>query len=459
MARAVSSESGSDIVVARATAAGQAPVAIVRASGPDLDAFLERLFKPSSSARPEPGRLVLGRLADAEGEFDEALAVLWKAPHSYTGEDVVEFHTHGSPAIVGRLLEACVAAGARIARPGEFTRRAYSNGRMDLAQAEAVCDLIASQTEAAGRAALAQLSGGLSATLHAIRDALVPVVAELEAHIDFPDEGLETATRERIGAAIDDCACRVRSLIESSTRGMRLKDGARVVLAGPPNAGKSSLFNLLLRRERALVTPHAGTTRDTIEADIDLAGVPVTLVDTAGLRDDAEEIEAMGIGRARAELAGADLTLFLADSSRPDDALAEYALHGAVPHVLVFTKTDLPDSREPNVARGPGCRRVVRISCETKEGVGELETAILEAIGASGEDAGALVTSRRHVHALAESVASLQRAGEGVASSLSPEFIVVDLTEAVASLDLITGRGELDEDVLDAIFSTFCLGK
>ncbi len=460
MPRAVPSESAKDIIVARATAAGQAPVAIVRVSGPNLAEYYQLLFRPASGAgRAEAGKLTLGRLQSTEGEIDEALAVMWKAPRSFTGEDVIEFHLHGSTAIVHRTIEACVANGARVARPGEFTRRAYLNGRLDLAQAEAVCDLIRSQTDAAGRAALAQLSGGLSKELAAIREGLVPVVAELEAHIDFPEENLPSTTRERLGSAVDSCSRRIFGLIDSATRGTRLQEGARVVLAGPPNAGKSSLFNLLLKRERALVTPHAGTTRDTIEAEVDLGGVPVTLVDTAGLRDGAEEIETMGIGRTREELQGADLVLFLLAPSPPEAAAGEYLRLKDVPHLLVLTKSDLDLESNRSVEQLPGCQGLLSVSVLTRDGIGKLEEMMLKAIDAGESAEGALVTSRRHLQALNEAKTSLQRSAEGIASSLSPEFVVVDLTEAVAAIDRITGHAELDEDVLDAIFSTFCLGK
>ncbi|MDK2971871.1 MAG: tRNA modification GTPase [Candidatus Sumerlaeota bacterium] len=470
MARSAPLESIRDTIAARATASGEAAIAIVRLSGPDAPAIAARIFHPDQPTplAEEAGRLRLGTLVHpgTKEPIDQALAVLWKAPHSHTGEHVAEFHTHGSQLVVSRVLDACVAAGARLARPGEFSRRAFLNGKLDLAQAEAVCDLIHAQTEAAGRAALAQLGGGLSRQLAEARAALVPVVAELEACVDFPEEGLGFQTRERLGRAVDGVLAQLQRLLDSSRHGRFLRDGARVVLAGPPNAGKSSLFNLLLRRERALVTPHPGTTRDSLEAEIDLRGIPLTLVDTAGLRGDPEEIEALGIARTREELRAADLILFLVDATRPAEARAEYDALRALPHLVIANKCDLlPGGGEAALAAarafaGAGNAGTVALSTADRHGFDALEQQLASHFGAGmGTESGALVTNRRHASALASALESLQTAAEGLASELSPEFIAVDLTDAIARLDAITGRQSLDEDVLDAIFSTFCLGK
>ncbi|MEQ8821506.1 MAG: tRNA uridine-5-carboxymethylaminomethyl(34) synthesis GTPase MnmE [Sumerlaeia bacterium] len=469
MARPLVSASNQDTIAARATAPGEGAIAVVRLSGPRARAIGARLFRPASAAqgldRVAARQAVFGELI-LPGEraelLDQAVATVWHGPHSYTGEDVVEFSIHGARVIVERLIGACVAEGARLAAPGEFTRRAFENGKLDLAQAEAVCDLIRSQTEAAGRAALAQLSGGLSRRLEGARQSLVPVVAELEAHVDFPDEGLEIATRERLSAAVEKAAGEIETLLESAGRGMALRDGARVVLAGRPNAGKSSLFNLLLRRERAIVSPHAGTTRDTVEAQVDLGGVAVTLVDTAGLREGAGEIEAIGIARTREELASADLVLFLADCTEVLGATRrEYDLTRAIPHIVVANKADAGDALAlESELKLPARRAFVALSVATRAGFEDLEAALIREVAhaASGEQ-GALVTNRRHVRALETALEALRGSLEGLASDLSAEFVVVDLTEAIAQLDAITGRQGLDEDVLDQIFSTFCLGK
>lgn len=469
MARAIPEQSLRDIIVSRATAPGDGAIAIVRVSGPGTHELLARMFHPfhdTKVSQMTPGHMVLGRIVQpgaTDVVIDTGFAVVWRPPHSYTGEEMVELQVHGSPVVVGQIVEACVAAGARLANPGEFTRRAYLNGKMDLAQAEAVCDLIHAQTEAARRAALAQLGGGLSRRLQEVREHLVPVIAELEAHIDFPEEGLEFSTRERLGGVVDMSIRGLQALHESAARGRYLREGARVVLAGPPNAGKSSLFNLLLRRERALVTPHPGTTRDTIEAQVDLAGVPLTLVDTAGLRQDAEEIEVLGIARTREELQAADLILFLVDVRHPEHATTEYETLRDLPHLLVTNKIDLKkgDGESPaGRLAGRGRRRSLAVSVMNRDGIAELEAALVEHFGGSGgREAAGLITNRRHAEALGRALVSLQTAAEGLASELSPEFIVVDLTAAVDQLDRITGRQGLDEDVLDAIFATFCLGK
>jgi len=467
MARALPSKGSGDVIVARATAAGDGAIAIVRASGPGARAMSNRVFHPVQKDPDDPGRLVLGHVHacdDRAARIDQGMRVCWIAPNSVTGEDVVEFHLHGSSAVVAHLIDEWLRAGARLAEPGEFTRRAYLNGKIDLAQAEAVCDLVRARTDAAGRAALQQLSGGLSRHLDQQRAALVPVIAELEAHIDFPEEGLEFATRERLGRVVDHVARALQDLLDGARIGRRLRDGVRVVLAGPPNAGKSSLFNLLLRRERALVTPHAGTTRDTIEVEIDLRGVPVTLVDTAGLRAAPEEIEALGIARTREELAGADLVLFMVDASDPNAAREEYAALGKREHLLILNKSDRVQegdlARVREMFQASGRKGAITLSTTERDGFDDLEARLISMLG-GGErgESGVLVTNQRHVTAIDRAVRSLYTVGEGLASELSPEFLVVDLTEAIAALDTITGRATLDEDVLDAIFSTFCLGK
>lgn len=469
MARPLPKETLKDTIVARGTAPGAGAIAIVRLSGPEARAIASAVFHPRTEQHGEPGRMVLGKLhrpGKKETSIDEGFRVLWKAPRSYTGEDMAEFHLHGSPVTVSMAVEACQEAGARLADPGEFTRRAYLNGKLDLAQAEAVCDLITSQTESANRAALAQLAGGLSHRLASIREGLIPVVAELEASVDYPEEGLEFSARDRLAARMEECAGRIRDLLESARRGQHLRDGARVVLAGRPNSGKSSLFNLLLRKERALVTPHPGTTRDTVEAQIDFRGIPLTLIDTAGLREDPEEIEAMGIERALAELRAADLILFLVDRhSPPERASQEYQSVRELPHLVLANKADLEAGAEAGdlALRYNGTGRVgfLEISAVSREGFDALEEVMARRLcGTSAiAEQGSVVTNRRHAEALRRALSELEEAQQAIASGISPEFVVINVTEAVGWLDAIVGHQSLDEDVLDAIFSTFCLGK
>ena len=440
-------------------------MAIVRLSGPGALGVRDRLFRVSHRP-PAHGQAVLGQLLRAPGGdvLDQVLCLTWQAPHSYTGEDCVEFQVHGSPRIVQAAIEACLAAGARLAQPGEFTRRAYLNGKLDLAQAEAVCALVQAETDAAERAALAQLQGGLSRRVRELRDSIVPAIAQLEAHVDFPEEGLEPATRAQLGATIDGAIAGIEALLTTSRRGELLREGARVALCGAPNAGKSSLFNALARGDRALVTPHPGTTRDILEARVDIGGVPVTLLDTAGLRATEDPVEVLGVGRAREELARADLLLFVVDRAAPaEHAAAEWVQLPKGRRLLVLNKQDLPgmdtaaaaSAFRPEPGEGP-----IPLSAAKGAGIDALEAAVLARLGGAAPGEGVVVSSLRQREALTAARDALVEAAEGVASSLSPEFIVVDLAQATRALDSITGEhGALDERVLDALFSTFCLGK
>lgn len=455
-------------IVAPATAPGAAAIAIVRLSGTRAHAIAEAVFQTRRTTPAEPGLLIRGTfIAEGNVPIDDALRVLWRAPHSYTGEDIAEFHLHGSPAIVDAALGACLARGARLAEPGEFTRRAYLNGRMDLAQAEAVADLTRARTEAARRSALAQLAGALDAELEAARSALVHVVAQLEASVDYPEEGLEVPLRQALGERLAQAQRVVARLLASSARGRLQQQGARVVLAGAPNAGKSSLFNVLLGRERAIVSPHPGTTRDTIEATLEIDGVPITLVDTAGLREATDEIESVGIGRAREAIAGADLVLYLEDATSGLAAsAADYAEVARVPHLVVATKSDgaTPEAADAVLrrTRGNGCRGSLAISARSGAGLPALERLMLAALGAESGGEGFVLASSRIAEHLGRASTAMARAQEGLASALSPEFVVIDCTQALDALDAIRpkpGAQSLDEEVLDAVFSQFCLGK
>lgn len=465
MSRALSQASERDTIIARATPAGSGALAIVRLSGAQAHEIASQLFTPNhaSKSTPESAKLMLGKFINpATGTLvDECLAAWWYAPHSFTGEDCVEFHLHGSPVVVGEVLSAALQQGARLAEPGEFSQRAYKNGKMDLAQAEAICDLISARTVEASRFALQQLSGGLSQQCEALRSRMVRVIAELEAYVDFPEDGLGIDVSDRLYQELKSIARGIEEWLKNARRGIATRDGVRVLLAGKPNAGKSSLFNALLKRERAIVTPHAGTTRDTLEAEIDLQGVPVTLVDTAGLRAATDEIERLGIERTLGEFQLAELILFVVDSTDPTPALEEYAPCSGVPHLVIFNKADQQNlSVEIGFYELPGMLQQMHVSASTGAGISELEAAILEAVAGTGTDSGStMITNRRHQQALLESLEFLTRAAGDLQREISPEFLLVDLTEAVAQLDLITGRQGLDEDVLDELFSTFCLGK
>lgn len=455
----------SDTIVAPATAPGAAAIGIVRLSGARSIAIADALFS-RDLARAEPGRLLLGTVSTTDaGDLDRALVAIWRAPRSYTGEDMAEFHLHGSPAVLDSVCEACRRAGARLAEPGEFTRRAFLDGKLDLAQAEAVAQLTSSQTEAARRAAFAQLRGGLSEILLRLRGQLVQLTAEIEAHVDYPEEDLPELLVEGLAERIGAGRREIAALLESHERGRRLQAGARVVLAGPPNAGKSSLFNAVLRRERAIVTPHAGTTRDTLEATVDLEGIPLTLIDTAGLRATMEEIERMGIERSREEIRAADLVLFVVDATAdPTPALEELRTIGDFPHVVLINKADAvgatPRLRDLAGLFGAG-PDVYTVSVTAKEGLDAVEKALVKRLGGGASEGGAAVvlTSARHAAALRGAEAALVEAEEGLRTGRGPELIAADLATALTEIDQLTGKGDIDEEVLDAIFSTFCLGK
>ena len=448
----------SDTIVAPATGPGDSAVAIVRLSGPRAIEVFSRLFERAAPHRreaPASHRLVLGVIRDPGGrELDQALGVVMRAPHSYTGEDCAEFHCHGGRAVVSAIVDSCVAGGARLAEPGEFSRRAFLNGRIDLAQAEAVADLIAARTELGRRAALRQLRGGLSARVGELRDRLLDAAALIEAHLDFPEEDIPDLGTEGIRRALDEVRAGIVTMLRAFGRARHVREGARVVLTGPPNAGKSSLFNALIGRERAIVSPHPGTTRDTIEATVDLGGVPVTFVDTAGLRDSRDEIERIGIERAHEELAQADLVLLVLDPDCGD--AAERIAAGRDNTIVLMNKSDLGRGSPSDGTAGPA--RSLSLSAVTREGLDRLETLLAEQLrGSSGEDE-LLVTTARHAQCLEGAVVSLGIAAESMDRSEPWELVMVDLRNAIMQLGDILGIG-LDDEILDRIFSRFCLGK
>ncbi len=450
-----SADVGGDTIVAPATTPGAAAVAVVRLSGAGALAVAGRVFVPRGPGFLPDRRLVLGTLRDAAGDdLDEALAVAMRGPRSFTGEDVVEFQMHGGPAIVDAALAACVVAGARPAQPGEFTRRAFLNRRLDLAQAEAVADLVAARSEKARRLALRQLRGGLSERIGQLRASLVDAAAEIEAHLDFPDEDIPDENRAEIGRTIRDALRSMEVLLATHKQGRIAREGARVVLAGPPNAGKSSLFNALVGRERAIVTPHPGTTRDSIECTLEIGGLAVTLVDTAGMRESPDEVERIGIERTRAEIRDADLVLYL-DDSPPAPGLETPALH------LVPKADLLPESRREAIragGEGGGRAEPLPVSSETREGLDRLEAAIVAALGGPGDADEAMLASARHAECLRAARSALERAAEAFAASASGDLVMVDIRESLDQLGEITG-GHTGEDILDRIFGKFCLGK
>lgn len=378
-------------------------------------------------------------------DLDDGLALFFPAPRSLTGEDVAELHVHGGRAVVSGVMAALRGLGLRLAEPGEFTRRAFLNGKFDLTQAEAVADLAAAETEAQRRQALRQLDGALGDLYRGWSDRLLRVLAHLEAAIDFPDEDLPAEIERQVAHETAALGAEIAAHLADAHRGERLRDGIDIAVVGPPNAGKSSLLNRLARREAAITSPIPGTTRDVVEVAIDLAGFPVVLADTAGLRETGEAIEREGVRRALARAEKADLRLYVFDAAAPIAAEGAAAWPGG-DTILVANKTDLADSRVP-----PGA---IAVSALTGDGIARLVSAVAERISARYDGAAPVLTRARHREALEAAAEALMRAG----NAPLPELKAEDLRLAWRSIARITGRADI-EDLLDVIFAEFCLGK
>jgi tRNA modification GTPase len=445
-----------DTIFAPATAAGRAAVAVVRISGPDAGPALVVLAGPL----PKPRRATVRKLRDGRGDPIDQAMILWlPGPGSYTGEDVAELQLHGGAAVVGRTTAALEAAGLRLAEPGEFTRRAFEAGRLSLDQAEGVADLIDAETEAQARQAVAQLEGALGRRYARWREMLAGALAMLEAAVDFPDEELPSDVARRAEPRIARLAADLERALADARRGERVRDGYRIALIGAPNAGKSRLFNALLARDAAIVTPTAGTTRDVIEAPMVVAGFKVLLADMAGLRETDEAIEGEGVRRARAWAEAADLRLWVVDAAGDDGAWREAGDLVRPGDLLVINKADLAVGRDAVSAEAradAGELERLRLSAETGAQLGDLTDILAGRVAAdlTGAEFPA-VTRVRHARVLAEALAHLNRA---VRALETPELAAEDLRLAARALERITGRIGA-EDVLDVIFSSFCIGK
>ena len=437
-----------------------------------IAALLVRLAQPLEHARARFARVLDPRPGtDPATAIDEAVVTAFIAPHSYTGDDVVEIAAHGSPVVLDALLTAALAHGARLAEPGEFTQRAFLAGRLDLTQAEAVHDLIAAQTLEQARAAAQQLGGALSRRIAPAKEQLLHLVALLEAGMDFASgelDDVDVVPPAQIGAALAPIQILLEDLARSFRGGSLLRSGVALALVGPPNAGKSSLFNRLLERPRAIVTPVPGTTRDTVEEPWSLGGIPVRLVDTAGLRlgdeGPADEAERQGIERSREALADADLVVLIHDLTVPftaEERALTASLHGR-PHLLVGNKSDLVSAAYDTDVLEIGDTApaaMLPVSALTGVGLESLRTAILEALQADGGigETGAL-NNRRQQESILASIAAIEAAVSANANGLPHEFLLLDLHSALRMLDSLTGQTTAD-DILARIFSTFCIGK
>jgi tRNA modification GTPase len=447
-----------DTIAAVATPPGSGGIAVLRLSGRRALAVADRCLRSAGGRVPSAftSRMaVFGEIHREGVRVDEGVITVFRGPKSFTGEDTVEIACHGGILVTRRVLEALLAAGARPAEPGEFTCRAFLNGRMDLAQAEAVADLIHAQTDRALGTARAQLSGALSRRIEALRDTLMSVLAHIEAHIDFPDEDIAPDTTSALASKLAVALEGIESLLRTAREGRMLRQGVRTALVGRPNAGKSSLLNRLLGHDRAIVSPVAGTTRDTLEEVAQVRGIPLVLVDTAGLRESEDLVEREGIRRSREAASEAELILHVVDASVPwcaeEEALA--AAWSGKGRICVANKCDLPGA-----APVPGS---IAVSCRTGDGFDALEQAIEDrlvsgAVGQGGDDGVAIGV--RHQRVLERAREAVIRTRSGLESQQTLELVAFELRVALTALGEVVGKTSVD-DLLDSIFSQFCLGK
>ena len=462
--------------IAAIAAGGPSAIGVLRVSGPDCFAACGRVFR---AARPfgelEARRMVLGEILDREGRcLDRGLAVRFPGPHSYTGEDSAELHCHGSPVVLREALAALISAGARQAGPGEFTKRAFLNGRMDLTQAEAVIDLIDAETAAAARNAAAQLDGGLRRVLEPIQEALLDVTSRFYAVVDYPDEDIEDAGPEEIRGALIKAEDGLTRLLASCKRGQVLKRGVRTAIVGLPNAGKSSLLNALAGYDRAIVTDVPGTTRDTVEESVLCGGVLLRLIDTAGLRETEDQVERLGVERSRRAMEEAELILLVRDGAvevcpenkahwEAEAALLNQVAQTGKPWLCVESKCDLTGPHAFSLgliqkdANNPAA--CLCVSSVTGQGLDKLEEAVaaLFPAGEAGE-AGSLLTDRRQEDAARRARDAVRRGRGALEGGLTPDAVLADAEEALDALGELTGR-TAREEIVERIFSRFCVGK
>ena len=458
-----------DTIAAIATPMAPCAIGILRLSGPGAVAAADRVFSPFRGApmSERPDRtLVYGTLHDREGAvIDHCLCAVSRAPHSYTGEDTAELQCHGSPAALALGLEALFAAGARQAGPGEFTRRAFLNGKLDLTRAEAVADLIHAESPAAARQAAGQLGGALERAADGVYDRLADLCAHFHAVLDYPDEDIAPFEAEELAGALKEAAGELDALAATYERGRLLNEGVPCAIVGRPNAGKSTLFNALLGYERAIVTDIPGTTRDTVEERVSFGGVLLRLIDTAGLREAEDKAERLGVERSRAALERAELILAVTDGAgeftREDREALELAASSGRPWIWITSKRDLtgPTALWATDWEGNAPAAAVSLSAKTGEGLEELEQTVSALYPAPpASQAGAMLTNVRQAEAAGRARAAVRRGADALEAGMPPDAVVADVEEAMSALGELTGR-TVREDVTARIFERFCVGK
>ncbi len=454
-----------DTIAALSTPYGEGGIAIVRVSGSLSFSIVSSVLSSKNQNADFPLRRVIhGRILDGSESIDEVLVLFYKGPHSYTGEDVVEISCHGSPYIAGRIVDLLIQKGARAASPGEFTFRAFLNGKIDLAQAEAVADMVHSRTEAARKMAVNQLEGGLSAKIRYMADRIIQACSLLEIELDFSEEDVEFLPKHQLTRLIESIIQEMDALIGTYDRGRISREGIRIVLAGKPNVGKSSLLNALLEKERAIVTEMPGTTRDTVEDILDIQGVMTIITDTAGIRESKDPIEREGIARAEQAFDRADLVLCVIDGSRKpekdDFNFLEQVRQSGKKVFLLINKSDLPDAWPPDqLIRAREFFPAFSVSAVTRDGMQELIASLEETISSSGVSSDSVALTRiRHRECLQKARQALSNALDSGNQNMSQEYIALDLRGALDHLYMITGQTVVD-DILNNIFSKFCIGK
>lgn len=453
-----------DTIAAISTPPGVGGIAVLRVSGSEAVAVVERQFRPSGALAGAASHTAhVGFLVDEHGaRVDQVVCTVFLAPHSYTGEDVVEVSCHGGSLTSRSALDILVAAGARIAQPGEFTKRAFLNGKMDLAQAEAVADLIQARSEAARRTSLEQLTGRLSSAVHEVRQSLIDAVGLLELELDFAEDGYEFLDRKQVRSLLTSADASLGRLLESYRAGKVYRDGVKLVLTGAPNSGKSSLLNALLRESRAIVAEIPGTTRDVIEEALSIGGVLFRVVDTAGLRQTSDPVEREGVERAHDQLRTADVVVWVIDQLAPVFPTAEAVKSIGSSHlILALNKSDLAPSAKPKPPNDLAVQRSLRISALTGEGLQALEDEMLAvAVGGARSESpeGSTITNARHHDILTRASRSLTLAMESLEGGKTGEFLAVDIRDSLNALGELTGEITTD-DIMDSVFSRFCIGK